>query len=54
MTKETAYRLGLAVAIGTLLMLVWSAGALGIIGDGGRPDLMYAAVLVVLTAAPSS
>ena len=50
MKPTTSYRLGLAITIGTLLMLVWSAGALGIIGDGGRPDLMYVGVLVVCLA----
>ena len=44
---KTSYRLGLAVAIFTVLFLVWAVGALGIIGDGGPPDLMYAGVLVV-------
>jgi len=45
--KTTSYRLALAVALGTALILVLGAGALGIIGDGGRPDLMYAGVLAV-------
>ncbi|HET9420816.1 MAG TPA: hypothetical protein VFO49_06755 [Nocardioides sp.] len=45
--KSTYYRLAVAVALGTALLLVLGAGALGIIGDGGRRDLMYAAVLVV-------
>ena len=42
-----AYRLAVAVALGTSLLLVLGAGALGIIGDGGRADLAYAAVLGV-------
>ncbi len=44
-----AYYVGaVVVAVGTALFLVLSAGALGIIGSGGRPDLMYVGVLVVL------
>lgn len=35
------YLLGLAVAVATVLFLVVGMGALGIIGDGGRQDLMY-------------
>ena len=42
-----AYRLAIAVAVTTVLFLVLSAGALGIIGAGGRPDRIYAGVLVV-------
>jgi len=45
--KITSYRLAVAVALGTALLLVFGAGALGIVGDGGRADLMYAGVLVV-------
>ena len=45
--KTTPYRLAVAVALGTSLLLVYGAAALGIIGDGGRRDLMYAGVLVV-------
>lgn len=41
------HRLGLAAAVLSALFLVLSAGALGIIGDGGRPDRMYVAVLAV-------
>jgi hypothetical protein len=47
MTRKTAYRLGLAVTIGTMLFLVLGAGALGIIGAGGRPDLMYLGVIAI-------
>lgn len=43
----SAYRLGVAVAVMTGVFLVLSAGALGIIGAGGRPDRIYAGVLVV-------
>lgn len=42
------YRLGLALTLATVLLLVFAVGALGILGAGGRPDLVYAAVLVVL------
>ena len=43
----TAYRLAIGVAVTTALFLVLSAGALGIIGAGGRPDRIYAGVLLV-------
>lgn len=46
-SARNAYRLGLAVALGTALFLVWGVGALGIIGAGGRPDLMYLGALAV-------
>lgn len=46
-TTATYYRLAVGVALGTALFLVWSIGALGIIGAGGRPDRMYVAVLGV-------
>ena len=46
-SATTYYRLAIAVAVGTVLFLVWGIGALGIIGDGGRPDRMYAGVLAV-------
>lgn len=44
---STYYRLAIAVALATLLFLVWAIGALGIIGEGGRPDRMYVGVLAV-------
>lgn len=44
----TQYRLAWLITIGTALFLVLASGAVGIIGDGGRPDLMYAGVLAVL------
>ena len=47
MTRTTAYRLGLTIAVGTVLFLLLGAGALGIIGAGGRPDLMYLGVVAV-------
>lgn len=47
MTARTRYRLALAVAVGTALFLLWGIGALGIIGAGGPPDLMYVAALGV-------
>lgn len=43
----TTYRLALAVAVFTMLFLVWAIGALGIIGAGGRADRMYVGVLAV-------
>jgi hypothetical protein len=45
--KTTSYRLAVIVALGTTLLLGYGAGALGIIGDGGRRDLMYAGVLAI-------
>jgi hypothetical protein len=48
MTASTSFRLAIAVAVGTALMLVLGIGALGVIGDGGRADRGYLAVLVVL------
>lgn len=41
------YRLAIGVALATTLFLIWAIGALGIIGEGGRPDRMYAGVLAV-------
>ena len=46
-TANTYYRLAIGVAVATVLFLIWAIGALGIIGSGGRPDLMYAGVLLV-------
>lgn len=46
-TASTFYRLAIGVALGTVLFLIWAIGALGIIGEGGRPDRMYAGVLAV-------
>ena len=48
MTTDTYHRLGIGVAVATVLFLVWGIGALGIIGEGGRPDRMYVGVLAVL------
>ena len=48
MTARTSYRLATAVAIATVLFLVLAIGALGIVGEGGRPDRVFAAVPVVL------
>jgi len=48
MTTTTSYRLALGVALATVLFLIWAIGALGIIGEGGRPDRMYLAVFVVV------
>jgi len=41
------YLLATGVALATVLFLVLAIGALGIIGDGGREDRGYAAVLAV-------
>lgn len=47
LNTTTYYRLGIGVALGTVLFLAWGIGALGIIGDGGRPDRMYLGVFAV-------
>ena len=48
MTAKTSYRLAIGVALATVLFLILAIGALGIIGEGGRADRVYAAVLAVL------
>lgn len=47
-SATTYYRLGLALALATVLFLVWAIGALGVIGDGSRHDRMYLAVSAIL------
>lgn len=47
-TPATYYRLAVGVALGTVLFLILAIGALGIIGDGGRPDRIYLGVLGTL------
>jgi hypothetical protein len=47
-TARTYYRLGLALAVLTALFLFWAIGALGIIGEGGRPDRLYLGVFATL------
>ena len=47
-SPATYYRLAIGVAIGTALFLILAIGALGIIGDGGRPDRIYLGVLGTL------
>ncbi|MEM6335049.1 MAG: hypothetical protein AAF752_00680 [Bacteroidota bacterium] len=43
-----AYRLALGLAILTAVLLVWVAGAVGIVGaSGDQADLMYAGVLAL-------
>ena len=45
---NTAYRLALAVALGTALFLLWGMGALGIVGVEGDPaDRMFLGVIAV-------
>jgi hypothetical protein len=46
--NQTRYLLAIATAVGTVLFLILAIGALGIIGDGGRDDRIYVAVLAVL------
>jgi len=46
--RKTAYRSAVGVALAATLILVWSMGAVGIIGvEGDRADLMYFGVLAV-------
>lgn len=47
MTPSTSYRLAIGLALAAALFLLWGIGALGIIGAGGPPDLMYLAALAV-------
>lgn len=47
-TSKWHYLLALGLTVGSALFLVLAVGALGIIGDGGRPDRIYVAVLGVL------
>jgi hypothetical protein len=47
MNSSTYYRLATVVALGTVLFLAFGISALGIIGPGGRPDLMYAGAVAV-------
>jgi len=52
-SARTYYRLAVGVAVGTVLLLMFGIGALGIIGAGGPADLMYvgAAALGLVGAA---
>ena len=43
-----SYSLALGLTVLTVLFLVYGIGALGIIGDGGRPDRLYLGVLGVV------
>lgn len=46
MTRNSAYRAGAVVAVGTALLLVWVTGAVGIIGtENDDANLMFGAVL---------
>ncbi|MDQ6522465.1 hypothetical protein RB608_02585 [Nocardioides sp. LHD-245] len=46
-TSPTWYAVGLVVALGTTLVIGFGIAALGIVGDGGPPDLLYAGALAV-------
>jgi hypothetical protein len=46
-TARTRYVLAVLVWAGTLLVLLFGIGALGIVGDGGPPDLMYVGAAAV-------
>ena len=45
-TRST-YRAALAVTLGSTVLLLWMIGALGVIGSGGRQDLLYVGVVGV-------
>ncbi len=46
-SARTYYWLGLALAGFTALFVLFAVGALGIVGDGGPPDLLYVGALAV-------
>ncbi|GAA4399872.1 hypothetical protein GCM10023168_07880 [Fodinibacter luteus] len=48
MNASTRYWLAVVLAVGTVLLLVLGAGALGVIGAGGPADRVFLAVPVVL------
>ena len=48
MKPTTSYRLGIAVALGSVLLLLFGVGALGVIGSGGEADMVFLAVPAVL------
>lgn len=48
MTSRNLYVLGGIAAVGTAILLVLGAGALGIIGDGGRADMMYLVPIAIV------
>ena len=48
MRTNNTYWLGLGLAAATVLFLFFGIGALGIIGDGGRPDRLYLAVFATV------
>jgi hypothetical protein len=46
--QNTAYKLGVAGAVGTALFIFWSSGAVGIIGSEDNPaNIMYLGVIAV-------
>jgi len=48
MTRNTAYRAAVGIALAAAFLLVWANGAVGIIGSEDNPaNLMFAGVLVV-------
>jgi lysylphosphatidylglycerol synthetase-like protein (DUF2156 family) len=51
MTSTTRYVLALGVAIGTVLLMLFGIGALGIVGEGERDWLYLAAPVVGLVVA---
>ena len=47
MTPRNRYLLAVGAALGTTLFLLFGIGALGIIGAGGRADLMYLGAVAI-------
>jgi hypothetical protein len=45
---KRSYLLALGLTLFTVLFLLFGIGALGIIGDGGRPDRLYLGVFAVV------
>jgi hypothetical protein len=45
---KRSYLLALGLTVFTVLFLLFGIGALGIIGDGGRPDRLYLGVLAIV------
>lgn len=46
MTREKWYALGVVVGISNALVILFGTAALGIVGDGGAPDLLYVGAVV--------
>ncbi|WP_374405478.1 hypothetical protein [Pelagerythrobacter sp.] len=52
LSRDVAYRAGVAVAVGAAFLTVWANGAVGMIGDEDNPlNLMYLAALAAMALA---